>query len=86
MPVTTTMPANTVTSVFAIGLFEGQPKAGLVVAQVKGIPGLPNTGSDPNALPKDTSTALIPWLLAACSLVFFALSFISHRFTVVQEG
>ena len=37
-----------VSSVFVIGLLNGKPGLQYVTAQVKGTPGLPNTGSDPN--------------------------------------
>jgi Domain of unknown function (DUF4397) len=40
--------ANTVTSEFAVGVFNGSPKIQFVSAQVSGVPGLPSTGSDPN--------------------------------------
>jgi uncharacterized protein DUF4397 len=44
-----TLKANTVTSVFAVGLVHGTPNIQLVTTQVQGLPGVPNTGSDPNA-------------------------------------
>jgi hypothetical protein len=44
-----TLSANSVTSVFVVGLYNGIPKVQLVSAQVTGLPGVPNTGSDPNA-------------------------------------
>ena len=49
LPLTTTLNANSVTSVFVVGLFNGIPKVQLVSAQVTGLPGVPNTGSEPNA-------------------------------------
>ena len=48
--VSTTLNANTVTSVFTVGLVHGTPNIQLVTTQVHGLPGVPNTGSDPNAL------------------------------------
>ena len=48
--VSTALKANTVTSVFAVGLVHGTPNILLVTAQVQGLPGVPNTGSDPNAI------------------------------------
>src|SRR5438552_2193318 len=47
--VSATLKANTVTSIFAVGLVNGTPNIQLVTSQVQGLPGVPNTGSDPNA-------------------------------------
>ncbi len=48
-----TLTANKITSIFAVGLFNGAPSFELISRQVDGVPGLPDTGSDPNppALP-----------------------------------
>lgn len=48
-----TLKANMITSLFAVGMVNGTPPFELVSAQAQGVPGLPNTGSDPNppALP-----------------------------------
>jgi hypothetical protein len=43
-----TLVANKITSLFAVGLVAGNPQFAVVSAQVDGVPGLPNTGSDPN--------------------------------------
>lgn len=60
------LPANTVTSVFAVGEFNGNPKAELVSAQTTALPGLPQTGSDPSAPASASSNPLsISWLLVA---------------------
>src|SRR5712691_682821 len=47
--VSATLKANSVTSVFTVGLVNGTPNIQLVTSQVQGLPGVPNTGSDPNA-------------------------------------
>jgi Domain of unknown function (DUF4397) len=53
-----------VASLFIIGLFNGTPKSALVTSQTKGLPGLPNTGSDPNAVSAvDHPQPLNPWPL-----------------------
>lgn len=44
-----TLPANTVTSIFAVGLLNGTPKIRLITSQAQGVPGMPGTGSDPNS-------------------------------------
>src|SRR5207248_10629545 len=49
LPLSTTLNANTVTSIFTVGMFNSTPKLELVPMQVSALPGLPGTGSDPNA-------------------------------------
>ena len=70
--VSTTLKANTVTSVFVVGLVHGTPNIQLVTSQVQGLPGLPNTGSDPDALTlannaQPTSTWM--WLVGCLALL-----------------
>ncbi len=62
LPLSTTLKANTVASIFTVGLLNGTPKLELVPAQASGLPGLPGTGSDPNAPPTSNSQPLTPWL------------------------
>lgn len=70
LPLSATLTANTVTSIFAIGMFNGNPKAELKPAQAAGLPGMPGTGSDPNAPAPSTSTQpLLPWSLGALALL-----------------
>ncbi len=57
----------TVTSVFAIGVVSGTPPIQLISTQVAGVPGMPGTGSDPNAV-STTTQPLGPWMLG---IVFF---------------
>ncbi|GCF06818.1 DUF4397 domain-containing protein [Dictyobacter arantiisoli] len=74
-----TLAANTVTSVFAVGMLHGNPKAQLVAATTQGIPGLPQTGSDPNAMPAPTSIPASPiWLLAMALLGLLGLGITRH--------
>src|SRR6266487_4020962 len=57
-----TLNTNKVASLFVVGMFNGTPKSALVTAQAAGLPGVPNTGSDPNAvLHTDTAQSLTPW-------------------------
>lgn len=58
----TSLKANTVTSIFTVGMFNGTPKLTLVPMQVNALPGLPGTGSDPNAPPLLNGQPLAPWL------------------------
>ncbi len=63
LPVSATLGANTVTSVFAIGLINGTPKIQFVSAQVNGLPGVPGTGADPTyRAARDFVQPAISWL------------------------
>ena len=66
--VSATLKANTVTSVFTVGLVNGTPNIQLVTSQTQGLPGVPNTGSDPNAFTQaNNAQPLAGWMwLAAC--------------------
>src|SRR5438105_10052044 len=65
-----TLGTNTVTSIFIVGVFQGTPPLQFVVAQVKGLPSMSGTGSDPNALATNASpfTPLAPWPLGVLAL------------------
>lgn len=84
-PLTATLSANMVTSIFAVGLLNGTPKFTFTTAQVNGLPGLPGTGSDPNAVTTPTpahSTSLpIPWLFDGIALLLVATIGIRLFFT-----
>lgn len=71
IPHTVSLQANTVTSVFTVGRLNGSPAIRLVDAQVKGVPGMPGTGSDPNPLrgPQPSPT---PWFIAIFALFAIA--------------
>jgi hypothetical protein len=70
----------TVTSVFVIGLLNGKPGLQFVTAQIKGMPGMPNTGSDPYPQASSTSNAptlplwlpmiLLVMLLGGCAWLY----------------
>jgi len=51
----------TVTSVFAIGVVNGTPAIQLISTEVAGVPNVPGTGSDPNAVDASTQP-LAPWM------------------------
>jgi Domain of unknown function (DUF4397) len=78
LPLSETLNANTVTSIFAVGLVNGSPQFQLKAAQVAGIPGLPLTGSDPNAVPGQTQP-LTPWLLGALTFVVIGTGVATRR-------
>ncbi len=81
LPLSTTLTSNMVTSVFAVGLFQGNPKVQLVSAQTAGVPGLPGTGSDPNLHTTDgvATDPFIGWFLLAGILALVGLSVVVHR-------
>jgi hypothetical protein len=57
-----TLEANKVASLFVVGMFTSTPKSALVTAQAAGLPGVPNTGSDPTAISHtNTAHSLPPW-------------------------
>src|SRR5437588_7398682 len=67
-----TLDANKVASLFVVGMFNGTPKSALVTAQAAGLPGVPNTGSDPNAISQTNSAqslTLWSWPLGIASLL-----------------
>ncbi|HEY0755572.1 MAG TPA: DUF4397 domain-containing protein [Ktedonobacteraceae bacterium] len=68
LSLTATLKANTITSIFAVGMFNGTPGAKLVSTQVTAIPGLPQTGSDPLAFVSNGKLST-PWLLIAFALI-----------------
>ncbi len=82
---TVSIPANlqpwTITSVFAVGEVNGVPKLTFVSTQVKGIPGMPGTGSDPNAT-SDNTQPMLPWTLGALVLLVLAGGFVTHRYLI----
>lgn len=78
LSVDTTLPANTVTSIFAVGVFSGTPGAKVVTAQVAAVPGLPQTGSNPYTLVSDGQLST-PWLLLALALIVIGGTFFTRR-------
>jgi hypothetical protein len=75
----TNLPANTITSIFTVGVFGGTPKAEVVVKQAAATPGLPQTGSDPNAPAPSDSQSSAPWLLIALVLVVIGGTIFARR-------
>src|SRR6266436_4447278 len=65
-----TLKTNTVTSIFIVGVFHGTPPLTFVHVQVKGLPSVSGTGSDPNVLPTNAFlfTLLAPWSLGVLAL------------------
>jgi Domain of unknown function (DUF4397) len=86
LPLSETLKANTVTSLFTVGLFNGAPKIALVPAQVNALPGLPGTGSDPRplAISSQSSPLVAPWLLAALAFAMISTSVLTRRRSVAR--
>lgn len=70
VPVPATLKAGVVTSVFAVGLYNGNPALKFVAANANGLPNWPNTGSDPT-VSTSTTTSTLRWAVAA--MVVFLL-------------
>jgi hypothetical protein len=70
VPLNESLSGGMVYSVFAVGLLKGSPALTFKVAAVAGVPGMPNTGSDPNAIPVPAgdSQPWLPWLLGISAL------------------
>ncbi len=74
MPFSATLSANTITSVFAVGKSNGTPKLQFISTKVTGLPGMPGTGSDPNAPAPEAPQWPSPWLMAVLILGLLATS------------
>lgn len=82
LPLTQTLPKNTVTSIFAVGMANGTPKIELVPSQVNGVPGVPSTGSDPNPVPGTDSVQaqdMALWLLPVLAVLIGSGFFLRRR-------
>lgn len=79
IPVSATLNANTVNSVFAVGLFKGTPELKFVLDSVAGTPsGAPQTGSDPNA--GLVTNPLMAWVLGTLAVLLISTSLLARRF------
>lgn len=58
---TAALNAGTLSSVFTIGLLHGNPQLSIVTSQATIIPGMPQTGSDPNAPSPAQPAPIWPW-------------------------
>ncbi len=80
IPFSTTLSQNTITSIFAVGESSGTPKLQFISTNVNGIPGMPGTGSDPNAPDPEAPQWLSLWLVAAMILALLVTSgFVVNR-------
>ena len=79
-----TLNANTVASLFVVGMFTGSPKSELVISQAAGLPGVPNTGSDPSTVSQSNDVQpFTPWLwpLGMASLLCIGSGILMRRVT-----
>ena len=70
------------TSIFAVGLVNGTPNIQLVTSQVQGLPGVPNTGSDPNAFVQESNVQPLTawtWLVGCLSLLLIGSGIFVRR-------
>ncbi|GAC1365456.1 MAG: DUF4397 domain-containing protein [Ktedonobacteraceae bacterium] len=75
----TNLDSNKVTSIFAVGMFNGTPQVQLVSKDTQGIPGLPQTGSQPVIADLAQPSSLI-WLFPLIALAFGGLTVARYRF------
>ncbi|GAC1378004.1 MAG: hypothetical protein NVS4B7_03240 [Ktedonobacteraceae bacterium] len=78
LPVSADLKAWTVTSIFAVGMINGNPKFQFINSQVTGTPGMPGTGSDPHALPNYANTQFSSaglWLWGTMALLLVGIGF-----------
>ena len=85
-----TLNANMVASLFVVGMFNGTPKSALVTSQAAGLPSVPNTGSDPNAVSQEDAVHgqplnPWPWPVGIASLLFI-VSGIFIRRIIAKRG
>ena len=74
IPFSATLDQNTITSLFAVGESHGTPKLQFISTKVSGVPGMPGTGSDPNAPDPETPQWSSLWLMAVLVLSLIATS------------
>src|SRR6266487_1993427 len=79
IPFSTNLDQNTVTSVFAIGETSGTPKLQFISTKVSGVPGMPGTGSDPNAPAPGASQVQPFWFLGILVLAVMVATGIGLR-------
>lgn len=84
MPVSVTLKANTVTSIFAVGVFNGTPKIGFVSSEVAGAPGMPNTGSNPASLTATATPSSAPSWLPQVLAVFSIMALFLISWSLIQ--
>jgi hypothetical protein len=75
--VSATLKAGMVTSIFAVGMVNSNPRLTFVLIQVPGTPAMPQTGSDPYAQPLGSQPQPFnpyPWLFGVLAFIALAIS------------
>jgi hypothetical protein len=88
LSVAVTAKADTITSIFAVGLVNGTPNIQLVSTEANGTPSLPNTGSDPHAVASTSTSgwqAFTPWLLGILLIVVIGIGTASLGKDIVRQ-
>ncbi|GCE17710.1 DUF4397 domain-containing protein [Dictyobacter kobayashii] len=80
VPVSATLKDNTVNSVFAIGLYKGDPALKFVLGVATGVPGMPQTGSNPNVAAPASNNPALPWFIGAVALIIAGAAGYTVRF------
>lgn len=75
----TTLKAWNVTSIFVVGLLNNNPNIQVISSQQQGVPGMPNTGSDPRPLPQPETGEQTPTALILLFCLLIASAFIVRR-------
>ncbi|HZS77000.1 MAG TPA: DUF4397 domain-containing protein [Ktedonobacteraceae bacterium] len=83
VPVSASLSNGMVYSVFAVGLLKGNPAISFKLAAVAGIPGMPNTGSDPNA-PAPAANPM-PLYLGLLAVVLLGSGLVVRRFAYARN-
>lgn len=85
VPLSATLNGGMVYSVFAVGLLKGTPALAFKVASATGVPGMPNTGSNPNAVSTTQGPSLLPWLLGALLVLVIGGGVAVRRSLLVRQ-
>lgn len=80
---TADLQSNTITSVFAVGLFQGSPNIQLVLTQTPGIPGPPNTGSDPTPVQNSVVQPWFLWIFASAMFLFCSTMILLYLYKMI---
>jgi Domain of unknown function (DUF4397) len=85
LPWSESLKANTVTSIFSVGLVKGTPAIQIVSTSASGTPSMPGTGSDPNATQSQGSQGVSPWVWGMLIIVMVGLGTLSVGRDVTQR-
>ncbi|GCE10966.1 DUF4397 domain-containing protein [Tengunoibacter tsumagoiensis] len=86
VPVPATLSANMVYSVFAVGLYNGDPALKFVVGTAKGsvVAGMPNTGNDPSIHTSNNET--LPWIAGSVAAILLISAAAASRYAYTRRS